>query len=406
MFKIPKNKTVTLDLNGCSINRHVANAEYDVKADGEVLIVLNGADLTIIDSNPKRIHSGVLKGSKENFQIWAEDSGGTEKIAGGIITGGASSDGGGGITLKEDAKVTMKGGTIAGNYSSLGGGGVLLKNEDSRFVLDGGKILYNGAYKQKGGGVKVENGLLEIISGDICHNWASASSDTDGDGGGIYINCESTRVLYIHGANTSANGKESRSVNISDNFAEDDGGGIYLNEGTSTIRNAAIENNTSYDGGNAAGGGGIMINDDGTSASPTAITGCYINNNKTLNADGGSGDGDGGGICINNEGHIQIANCLITNNDAIDEGGGIYFDASGDNCSIVDSTITGNHAKRDGGGVYIEDTVTLEGVLIVKDNTADDGRNNLCKWKLDTSLAIGALSSDSELYISNEWGNG
>ena len=405
MFIIPEKKTVTLDLNGCSVNRHLTNAEYDVKSDGEVLIAKEESKLTIIDSDPERIHTGILKG-KENNKIWAEEAGGEVKIAGGIITGGASNDGGGGITIKNDASVTMKGGTIAGNYSSMGGGGVLLKNDDSRFVLDGGNILYNGAKGQRGGGVKVENGFMEVISGDICHNWASASKDTDGDGGGIHINYESDRVLYIHGKDTSEDGKESRSVNISDNFAEDEGGGIYLNEGTSTIRNAAIENNTAWDGEKASGGGGIMINDDGTSASPTAIAGCYINNNKTLDSDPGDSEGDGGGIGISNEGHVQIANCLITNNDAADEGGGIYFDASGDDCSIVDSTVTGNHAKRDGGGVYIEDTVTLEGVLIVKDNTADDGRNNLCKWSLKSSLAIGALSANSELFVSNEWGDG
>lgn len=52
MFKIPSNSKVTLDLNGFSINRHKANADYDTDDDWEVMIVYENANLTIEDSDP------------------------------------------------------------------------------------------------------------------------------------------------------------------------------------------------------------------------------------------------------------------------------------------------------------------------------------------------------------------
>ena len=397
MFAIPSNSKVTLDLNGYVLNRHEANRAHDTDENLEVIIVNSNAELTIIDSEPYRTHGGYIAGD-DGYEIWFQDENKTDvEIEGGIIAGGASDNGGGGITIKNGATVTMKGGTIAGNYSYDGGGGVQLRNDGAKFILDGGKILYNGAWREKGGGIKAQEGMVEIISGEISNNWAKDGLTVDGDGGGIYINEEEDRALYIHGScSTVWDGtgwREARSVKIENNYADDEGGGIYLDEGTSTILNAEINNNTCTDG----DGGGININDDGNAGQPTAVTGCIILGNTAAS-------GDGGGISISNEGNIQIGNCVIEGNYASDEGGGIYFNAYGDNCSMTDCTITGNTAKRNGGGVYLEDYVTIGGVMVVKDNTANDGKHDLFFY--NEKMILGALSNKSEMYVANDWGNG
>lgn len=395
MFPIPAKSTATLDLNGYSINRHMANAEYETDDNREVVLVNNDAKLTITDSNPSRVHGGYLAGDTPECEIWFENEGSSCSIKGGVIAGGASDNGGGGITIKDNATVTMKGGTIAGNISYDGGGGVQLRGSNSKFTLDGGNIMFNGAWREKGGGIKAQNGIVEIISGNIWNNWAHAGTTTDGDGGGIYINQEDERALYIHGTNTSADGKESRSASICYNRADDEGGGIYIDEGTATIMNAELVGNTCLDG----DGGAILVNDDGTGANLTAITACYISGNNA--------EGDGGGIAITDENYIQIANCIITSNTAGDEGGGVYFNAYGDGCCMTGCTITSNTANRNGGGIYLYDTVAIGGKMVVKDNSAGDGRNNLYNYGYLTTptLVINDLSADSEMYIHSDWDN-
>ena len=407
MLTIYNNSTVTLDLNGCSINRGKVTTSYDTYSNGEVIFVGQNAKLTIIDSNPEREHKGRLDKPSDSdysrFVCWFENgtSGQEYVIKGGVITGGASDNGGGGMSIKEGAVVTMKGGTIAGNISYDGGGGVQLRDKNAKFTLDGGSIIYNGAWRQQGGGIKSckDGDIVELISGNVSYNWAHAGWTTAGDGGGIYINSETDRALYIHGKNTSTNGNESRSVNISFNYAEDEGGGIYLDEGESTIINAAIEHNVANDG----DGGGIIINDDGKSTALTAVTGCYINGNVAQDS-----DGDGGGIAVTDENYVQIANCVITYNQAGDEGGGIYFNAYGDGCNITGLTVTGNKARRNGGGIHLYDTVAIGGKMIVKDNTASDGRNNLYQYAYfgNDKLTLNDLSADSELYFHSDFDNG
>jgi len=84
---IPEDVTVTLDLNGHTIDRALSQA----KEDGEVLHVLGS--LTLRDS-----------------------------VGGGTITGGNNSGDGGGVFLDYDATLNMQGGTITGNQAVRGGG--------------------------------------------------------------------------------------------------------------------------------------------------------------------------------------------------------------------------------------------------------------------------------------------
>mgnify|MGYP004726401191 FL=1 len=73
------NRTVTLDLNG-----HVLKYENNTNR-GSVLMVESGGTLTIADSNTAARH----KFTPDGNGLWVlDESGGTEEVAGGVITGG------------------------------------------------------------------------------------------------------------------------------------------------------------------------------------------------------------------------------------------------------------------------------------------------------------------------------
>ena len=118
---VPEGTKVTLDLNGHTIDRGLAEAEAE--EDGNVITV-NGK-LTIKDS------------SKEKT---------------GTITGGRNNDYGGGVLIDEGASLVMDGGTISGNSADkYDGGGVSMENGAKEFIMNGGTITENSADSDGGG---------------------------------------------------------------------------------------------------------------------------------------------------------------------------------------------------------------------------------------------------------------
>ena len=72
------NRTVTLDLNG-----HVL--KYESVNKGSVIVVENGGQLTIEDSNTSNLSHKFMP----NGKLWVlDDASGTEAVTGGVITGG------------------------------------------------------------------------------------------------------------------------------------------------------------------------------------------------------------------------------------------------------------------------------------------------------------------------------
>ena len=94
---VPKNVTVTLDLNGCTLSRGLT----EPMKNGSVIIV-NGT-LTITGS--------------------------------GSITGGNTNSVGGGIWVKAGGSCTLNGGTISGNHANQNGGGVYVSGTNACFTV-------------------------------------------------------------------------------------------------------------------------------------------------------------------------------------------------------------------------------------------------------------------------------
>jgi len=124
------------------------------------------------------------------------------------------------------------------------------------------------------------------------------------------------------------------------NGYHNDGGGMYLSSGYSTMSNWTVRN--CIISGNTADwqGGGIFI---GSASANCKIDGCKFSNNTA---------GLGGGVCCRL--NLTISNCTFSGNTSI--GGDPLRGGGGIACYTCDSiitncTITGNTASN-GGGIY------------------------------------------------------
>ncbi len=163
-LSVPENTTVTLDLNGHTIDRGLANASA----------IENGYVITV----------------RGNLTVKDSSTAGT-----GIITGGNTTGNGGGVYVASGS-FTLAGGTITGckasgdsNVHAYGGGVFVDKN--AAFTMTGGTISrntakYNGGY---GGGVCVSGGTFTMSDGSISNN------KTADNGGGVYVDQSGTFTM-------------------------------------------------------------------------------------------------------------------------------------------------------------------------------------------------------------------
>ena len=186
-------------------------------------------------------------------------------------------------------------------------------------VVNGGNLTLRNVRVSAGVGTAVFNNTF--CSGSSC-------------GGGV----------YNQGTLTITNST------ISDNSASEFGGGIY-NQGTLTIMNSTFSGNTA-----ASNGGGVYQR----SGSTLTIT------NSTFS--GNSAGGRGGGVAIIDSG-VTIMNSMFSGNTAGSEGGAVS--SFGGVITITNSIISSNSAVI-GGGVSSLDSFTITN-SIVTGNSATDG---------------------------------
>jgi len=151
---------------------------------------------------------------------------------------------------------------------------------------------------------------------------------------------------YSHGGGIENNGTLTLTDSTITNNTAMYGGGIY-NKGTININRITLTNNTAGE----AGGG--ILSDTKATMENSLIT------NNTANIGGG----------IRSFGQMELQKVTIKNNNAIKLGGGISV------CSIMtimDSTIINNTARETGGGISNGDTLYLYG-SIVSNNRANNG---------------------------------
>ena len=193
-------RAVILDLNG-----HVLR---QTKFGCLSFSVESGGDLTLIDSNPMAEH----RFTPDNKDLWVlDEQNGTKTVLGGVITGSADGQTGGGIGVS-DGTFTMKGGGLVGcsvtkilkhEVNNHFGGVYVTKN--GTFNMTGGVIQGCYSAASDGGGVFVAGGQFTMTGGSITDCVANS-------GGGVYVQ---TGTFKLDGGSIA-------------NCTADRGGGVYV----------------------------------------------------------------------------------------------------------------------------------------------------------------------------------
>lgn len=215
-FKVPANCEITLDLNGCKLDRRATSS----LGAGQLFLVCG--KLVITDSSNEQkgeIRGGYSNGSGRAGGIYV--NGGQCILKSGKICGNTA-DYGGGVYVDGTGCFTMKGGIITANKANKNGGGVYYTETTTPGGCNQKEQHYYSA--------------IHIDGGMITENTAEY-------GGGIYTNSDGKSYV--------------RSVSIEKNHATKEGGGIYVHSNMF----AMVDNvNVKFNYADADYGGGILVN--------------------------------------------------------------------------------------------------------------------------------------------------
>ena len=241
----------------------------------------------------------------------------------------------------------------------------------------------------EGGGFTISgNGRTHIIGvnnrGTLTINEVTITNGRAGWGGAIgnfgkltITNSTVTRNSAEQGGAIGNDGALTiRNSTIDNNMAEDDGGAIYIDNGTLTIINTRVNNNNLA---STYGDGGAIYNDNGT----LTITDSTFNNNS-------AGD-DGGVIYSGSTKKTNIASSAFIRNSAGDRGGAIFI-IYGEH-TLTDSTFNGNSADGNGGAIYNwEDLIITNSTF---SNNSTDGNGGAIYNRSDLTINSSTFSGNS-----------
>lgn len=222
---------VTLDLNGKVLEQSGADSVFVIGSEK----TKERGKLTVVDSDTTREH----KFKPNADHLWGlDETGGTETVNGGIITGGRASSGGG--VNVENGTLIMEGGSIVGcralngQTGSGSGGGVHVSDQSSFEMYDGAGIygctagtIQIGGGSGSGGGVVTDggedaNGTFFMYGGTI------ESCTAGGKGGGV----SNDGVFVMKGGSI-------RSCSVVSTGSEEGRGGSIHFSGSTTISGKA-----------------------------------------------------------------------------------------------------------------------------------------------------------------------
>ncbi len=353
--------TVNLCLNGHMVNLN-----------GHIIYDNGNSTLNLYDCNS----TNTYKFRVEN-NLWIHDeTNGTETITGGVITGGNGDQGA--IIIRDHSALNLYGGTLVGNQANDGGavfingncsftmhGGAIVGNKTksdsgtggavkafSTFVMNGGTIRDNYAYR--GAGVFLAFYASPGEFGDFTMNGGTIANNTSAyQGAGVCVAGNCTFVMH--------------DGTISGNVANGHGGGVHMDSHAAfTMNGGTISDNRTVGGYN--NGGGLRVEPNAA----FAMHGGTISGNSSSDA--------GGGVTV--AGAFHMTDGTISNNTASAWGGGGVFVTNDGSFAMEGGQITGNTltgSSGGGGGVSIRDNAvgfTMTGGTIsgnTATNTPGDG---------------------------------
>jgi predicted outer membrane repeat protein len=311
-------------------------------------------------------------------QLFTTNLGDTVELHGLTLSNGSAGGNGGGIW--NDAVLTLDDIRFTGNSSGNNGGAVYSTNDaivNNCFFVGGSANRGAGFYNNGSGSAQIDScsfiannsstnggGMYGIggaaVTYDITNSTFSNNTST-GDGAGLWLsvttaivsinscdfinnNCASPIAkggsLYIYTTTTTTLVDSCTFVNSD---ATGGGGGIYLDNGTTSLYNC------SFDSGTAANGPGGAMLVDGASADIAY---------SSFNANTGT---SGGAIAFINASNSSLTNSTMYNNLASSgQGGALFVDATFLN--MVNSTFSGNTAATDGGAIAMTNNSSLNAI--------------------------------------------
>ena len=342
-------RAVTLDLNG-----HVL--KYESANNGSVIVVENGGQLTIEDSNTSKPSHRF----KPNGKLWVlDEASGAETVNGGVITGGTGKPiqyggtgrfyytyYGGGVYIAPGGQLTMTGGNIIGCSAKCGGGVCVdpgQTGEQSQFSMSGGSIAGCVA-SNIGGGVRA-SGKFQMSGPAVIRNCTVESTDQSISGGGVYVDGSSS---FEMSGDAKIEGCQAISTSAY-------GGGVYVSSSSSFVMTgeAIIKDCQAISNSNSSKGGGVHLSNATTF---TLLGNAVIQNCKATNSVN-SGEAYGGGVsatCVKGitlEDNARIAGCIAAN------GSGLY--------------ITGSQLP--GYGKLFANSGSVDGDVVLGDTTVGPG---------------------------------
>lgn len=355
-LSIPAPRTVTIYLNGHTIDRGKSGNSAIAVTNGQVLRIAAGATVTIEGGDGGTIRGGynIAANNNENAN---NDGGGISNL--------------GNLTLNNVIVRDNRCKKTGENTSRTARGGGIYSGKNSTLVINGCVITNNKA-EGGGGGIFVyqaRNFTMNKYNSTIQPNVHGNTSKDKG--GGIRVDATNSTTATINDGLINSNTVEYLST-----LSVLNGGGIHLDAGDLTLNNCTINNNraSKFGGGLYIMGGKLYANN------------CSINSNMSYD-ETSRFDGCGGGICL-----------------------------LGGKCYLNGGTISGNSSSViDGGGVYVNSgtTLSLQGELHITDNwkfISNTGGStqatNVYLVKADGKITIAGNIGSSTIGVSKKGGEG
>ena len=320
-------------------------ANRPAPGNGGALHATGGALLEVSDSrfetNSAANEGGALW-NPVNGQARVRDSVFTgNAAAGNFTTGSAANEGGGGAVFNDGGLLFLNTSLLEGNRASGAtgtGGGVFVNGGTASLT---GNTLRANTAPRAGGGLEVFGTAAVFLDGvTFDANTAGtvpAAGAAPGNGGAVHVGSGSA-VVVAGGSIFTAN------------RAADEGGGLWVNAGSSLfVNNSVLSANVAFDGGGVFNNGGRLV-----------VQRSYLNDNVATGSFSGSfsnpGSTGGGGGVFSLRGTLSVSDSVLVGNRASNptgSGGGMFLAATV--ASLRDNFLTGNTAGRGGGGIATGD---------------------------------------------------
>ena len=339
--------------------------QHTVTLSGAILCAEGSEQAIKVNGGTLDIQGGALRNSVGKRIVLMEN--GTLNMSGGYIVGGGSDNNPGGGIYVTNGELNISGGIIAANRGRSGGG--IFVNSGT-LNISGGAVTGNEVIKgheDNGGGIYVNSGTLNLSGeGYVTNNYKECDcqpceDDMDNKHGGGGIALANSTTMNMSGGY------------VTGNYSGLAGGGIYAGfwdcRVTFTMSGGTIAGNVAERG----EGGGLRIA-GGTKGVIRADGKVYITNNKTNSDD----DWGGGGIFVQENGHLAIMDALITNNSADGFGGGVGACPTGktlivnkDGAAIYENTAKGTNMSEGGNQKHYDTTVAKASTVFTENGYRD-----------------------------------